>query len=369
MNSTVSVDIGTGITVNEFRTLINHGFIGWSNYTVDVIGESANLCASTTASKNTIYFNDTWGAGLPMAQILHSVGDVDVYVGPDIDAVDTTYEVWESDGLYTIQYTPTIAGSYDIAVMIDSTDVSNDLVDGVLVTPALEYAPSSTHNISQVNREGETEYFTVQLRDRFGNELDGPLATTSEFMVTMEGTVAQCQLDSGNDTTATSIPVSVLDREPYTDGVYTFIYDPTTAGSYELSVKVLTRGGLLATYYKDANHSNPVLASLGHLHDGIYHDPYWCDGLVDGNFSTSWTFGPVTSCDPTIADCGCDSTRLDESLSFDWGSGTPLPYDEPYSGKFPNDFFSVKWEGYITAPMTGTYTITVVVIPLDWMRV
>jgi hypothetical protein len=29
-----------------------------------------------------------------------------------------------------------------------------------------------------------------------------------------------------------------------------------------------------------------------------------------------------------------------------------------YSGKFPNDFFSVQWSGYLTAPMTGTYTIT-----------
>ena len=74
--------------------------------------------------------------------------------------------------------------------------------------------------------------------------------------------------------------------------------------------------------------------------------PYrWISGYVhNGNFSTEWTFGPVTFCDKTLGECGCDSTRLDNSLDFNWGAATPLPYDEPYSGKFPNDFFSELFE-------------------------
>jgi hypothetical protein len=66
----------------------------------------------------------------------------------------------------------------------------------------------------------------------------------------------------------------------------------------------------------------------------------------------------VTYCDKTITTCGCDSTRLDELLTFDWGDITPLPFDEPYSGKFPADYFSVQWEGYVTAPQSGLYTFT-----------
>jgi len=87
------------------------------------------------------------------------------------------------------------------------------------------------------------------------------------------------------------------------------------------------------------NLSNPVLASLSHLHDGKYYDHYWCDGLQSGNFSAAWKFGPAEFCDQSLTDCGCDSTRLDTNLSFDWGSKSPLPYDEPYSGRFPTDFF------------------------------
>jgi len=108
---------------------------------------------------------------------------------------------------------------------------------------------------------------------------------------------------------------------------------------------------------------DPVLASKTNIHDDTFHDPYWCDGLQNGNFSSDWyfgdpspfNFGKSTYCDLTIQDCGCDSTRLDKSLYFDWGNLSPLPYDEPFSGRYPNDFFSAKWTGYIASPGTGDY--------------
>lgn len=42
-------------------------------------------------------------------------------------------------------------------------------------------------------------------------------------------------------------------------------------------------------------------------------------------------------------------TRIDKSIDFNWDSGSPS------SGLVPNDNFSVRWQGYFTAPETGTY--------------
>ena len=53
-------------------------------------------------------------------------------------------------GLYTVLYTPTVAGAYTLQVQMGSVAVANDLVDAVVVTPSQEYAPTSTHNASQV---------------------------------------------------------------------------------------------------------------------------------------------------------------------------------------------------------------------------
>lgn len=45
-------------------------------------------------------------------------------------------------------------------------------------------------------------------------------------------------------------------------------------------------------------------------------------------------------------------TRTDSAVAFDWGSGSP-------ADALPKDGFSVRWSGYLTAPATGIYTISV----------
>lgn len=46
-------------------------------------------------------------------------------------------------------------------------------------------------------------------------------------------------------------------------------------------------------------------------------------------------------------------------ISYLRGDLSPLPYDLLSSGKFPTDYFSVKWEGFMTSPQSGVYTFTV----------
>ena len=313
--------------------------------------------SSSSSSSSTITFIQPHGHAFPLVQV-RDVVNVEVAVYPIVNSLDSSRSLNSTFGTYELQYTPTIAGIYDLFITLNSEAISNNLGAGVLVLPAGEYAATSTHNISQVNVEGVREYFSVQLRDIFGNSLIGPMDPSSSFSVTMKGVPHQCQSDHQGDVVTAEIPVEVLLVEPYTDGKYTLYYDPVIAGSYEMHVRLITKGGLLATYYKTIALSQPVLASVGNFHDGLYHYPYWCDGEQEGNFSTTWNFGSVTFCDKTINSCGCDSTRLDSSLSFSWGNLSPLPFDDLYSGKFPSEYFSVQWVGYITAPLKGLYTFT-----------
>src|SRR5262249_3081346 len=44
--------------------------------------------------------------------------------------------------------------------------------------------------------------------------------------------------------------------------------------------------------------------------------------------------------------------RKDDAIDFDWGIAAPDP-------AVPADNFSVKWEGYISPPASGTYTLAV----------
>lgn len=48
-------------------------------------------------------------------------------------------------------------------------------------------------------------------------------------------------------------------------------------------------------------------------------------------------------------------TRIDPTLNFDWGSGSP-------AAAVPADQFSVRWTGFLTAPFTETYTFA---LPVD----
>ena len=185
----------------------------------------------------------------------------------------------------------------------------------------------------------------------------------SQLVLSMAGFCDVCQNDNPSlpGPSSVSLPLSIVSQPPYTDGVYTVGYLPTIAGSFTASVQLMTQGGLLATYYRsmnfsDADTSTAVLASLAHL-DGEHHGPGWCDGLQFGKYFNDWSQTlPVSSTPSGKSNLtfGCDSTRLDHSLSFDWGEDSPLPFDN-----FPSNEFGVQWKGFLKAPATGLYVFSV----------
>eukprot|EP00957_Ditylum_brightwellii_P022763 1716782-Ditylum_brightwellii.AAC.1 len=96
---------------------------------------------------------------------------------------------------------------------------------------------------------------------------------------------------------------------------------------------VRSQGGLLATYYRNIDFTEPILGNADH-HKPPYHETPWCPSVM----------------------YHCDSTRLDQRVSFDWGDGPPLM---DVAG-FPMDSFSVKWTGEIKAPTSETYSFSMI---------
>ena len=115
-------------------------------------------------------------------------------------------------------------------------------------------------------------------------------------------------IDSFQEKAIETIPIRECDAARVTDGMYYYSYLPTVSGRYNLTMKWRTSGGLLARYYIKKDWTKPILAAHEYLYDGYYHDPYWCDGLRAGNFSSFQNYGPVTFCDAGLDGCGCDST-------------------------------------------------------------
>jgi hypothetical protein len=57
--------------------------------------------------------------------------------------------------------------------------------------------------------------------------------------------------------------------------------------------------------------------------------------------------------DPNVSPNWFDTlviTRIDPQINFDWGNGSPIP------PRIQTDYFSVRWVGFVRAPVTGTYT-------------
>ena len=165
--------------------------------------------------------------------------------------------------------------------------------------------------------EGVIEPFVIQARDVFMNTLEGPLRSFERFAVTLEHS-------NGNFMEASVVSKS----NPNTDGLHDVDYFPKLAGTYTMSLKHRQQGGLLATFYRNADLSSPVLGHGEHCLNGQQTQ------------------------DPVHGTWECDSTMLSKTISSDWRVDSALP-------SFPADEFSVRWNGLLEAPVSETFTFFV----------
>jgi hypothetical protein len=320
-STTTTVDISLADLQTKLETDLGTG-------TVSVTADSSEtqLCENGASNIIKIAFTGTKFT-VPTFEI--SVDDSAFTITPGIlvDGVDSVTYI--SDGLYTIEYTPTIKGHYAADVAVSGTSILTDLSAGVTVYPAAASGPQTTHSSSWFEMEDVTATFAIQATDRFGNELDGSLTAGTDFSVQLVGSPDPCSGVSSGD----SFFASITESTPNTDGTYTVSYLPRLAGPHLANIQLRSVGGLLATYYKNVDFTNPVLGNNDHL-EFPYHEIKWCPDELKT----------------------CDSTRLDSTVSFDWGNAAPLT--AATSADFPMDYFSVSWVGEILAPSTDTFTFT-----------
>jgi hypothetical protein len=249
-----------------------------------------------------------------------------------VDAVDSVEYL--GFGHYALSYTPTISGTYSASLEIDGEYLWSDLSSGVIVHPSIASARHSTHNSNLVTVAGKQAFFHVISRDRFGNRLHSNTSDETSLIVGLVGQPASCSGQQDGDVVTRSRPHVRVDELEIgsPDGHYRVAYTPSMAGTYQALIMLRSQGGLLATYFRNHDFSNPVYGNDNH-EQFPYHETPWCE---DG-------------------DNRCDSTLVDTEISFKWGFDSPLVTDP----SFPMDSFSIVWEGEINVKESDDYSFIV----------
>ncbi len=232
-----------------------------------------------------------------------------------VDAVDKVDYL--GGGRYLVTYTPTVSGHYSASISLNDMSIWSDFSAGVIVDPAKPSAHYCSHDSSLVAVAGKEVTYDVIARDRFGNKILSTATDGSSIVLSINRVPDACIDLTRNDRPNVTIDELELGHP---DGHYKIAYTPSLAGVYESSLMLRSRGGLLATYFKNQDFSDPVHGNNDHNSPPSHKTP-WCA-----------TGKPV-----------CNSTHLVAEISFDWGFDSPLLSDP----SFPMDSFSAVWEGEI----------------------
>lgn len=111
----------------------------------------------------------------------------------------------------------------------------------------------------QVAFQGTPHYHTLAVRDRFGNLLDS--YADGGFAVSLIG------IADPRAAVATKLPVTIettVSKETDATGELSASFTPRIAGSYVMSNAYTGPGGLLATFYRTKDFTDPVLENLAY---------------------------------------------------------------------------------------------------------
>lgn len=129
--------------------------------------------------------------------------------------------------------------------------------------PILTLAPLL---LSQVAFQGVPHYHTLEIRDRFGNLLDGYPADGG-FTGALVGTPdsrAGVTPATGEDLHSSVMIETTVSNEIDASGKLSVTFTPEIAGTYVMSNKYTGPGGLLATFFRTKDFMDPVLENSAH---------------------------------------------------------------------------------------------------------
>jgi len=310
-----------------------HGFPEPIRVTFDQYDEKAAGVVTNFGDMPMLQANQSGDARVSISEIVKGVAPSNFTSYITTTNGTVAYE-GGTTGRYNLEYVPTVKGLYAVQVYIDSVHIETDLSSGVTVVTAPTSAPHSTHTALPIAMEDVMEKFTIQAKDEFLNDLDGSIAATDSFFVQLVG-----ETDPRSGLGPPDLVVgTITEASPNTDGTYAVEYFPKVAGNYVLSVTHRRPGGLLVTYFHSDDLSEPVLTSRAHC-------------PVASKRASGAAMDP------------CDSSAIDANVYSSWGTKSPLDFlTSPapvldHEINFPQDRFSVRWEGQIVAPTTETYSL------------
>jgi len=235
-----------------------------------IVGDALTVATAGVQSEFTITSTDVHGNLRSEGgdQYLVHVSSVagSVFEGAVVDA---------ADGTYTVKYTPSVQGTYDVKVYLGSSDKTTTL----LVEPGSACASTSVPNGSPLTTAtaGFSATFTIQAKDAFKN-----LRTlgTDQYLV---------KIASGTE--VHNNPVSYIGTAPNTNlGRFVVAYRATRSGTFSVDVRMAHTAGLTGSYYRDDAFTNLALTKTDTTVnvDWVKGSPSVEVGIVDG-FSVAWS--------------------------------------------------------------------------------
>jgi len=235
-----------------------------------VVGDALTVATAGVQSEFTITSSDTHGN-------LRSAGG-DQYLVHVSSVAGSVFEgtvTDVADGTYTVQYTPSVQGTYDVKVYLGSADKTTTL----LVEPGAACASTSVPNGSPLTTAtaGYSATFTIQAKDAFKN-----LRTlgTDQYLV---------KITSGTE--VHNNPVSYIGSAPNTNlGRFVVAYRATKSGAFSVDVRMAHSAGLVGSYYRDEAFTNLAVTKTDSTVnvDWVKGSPSVEVGIVDG-FSVAWS--------------------------------------------------------------------------------
>ncbi len=285
----------------------------------------AVLCSTTGGGESvTVTFSNQLGFTQPLIGVSSSDTSILTVTSNEItSSIDDIHYL--GDGIYEILFTPIKEGTYSISASVASgtIPVSDDTVR---VVPSSADAVRSSFTSPSLVTQGITDYISIQASDAYGNQFNGE--AEGKFWLSIVGETITADITTAIDVLAES------SFSPSTDGTYTAPVMLQAAGKYTAFVRYHSPGGLLTTFFSTTDFNNAVLADAVMVAKFPFHDPPHCP--KDGSMVM-----------------GCDSTCTSPVISFNWGIASPHP-----ELGLPADYFSVLFEGFVKAPISGPVTFT-----------
>jgi hypothetical protein len=340
MNGISSAQFAPNIDAAALKTVLESiSTIGAGGIANIAMGGQATVCANSPGKIMVTFTKEGDHANFEVV----STGITEsIVISEETKGIKSLKYAGGTSGLYDVVYRPTTKGLYTVQVTITDpltstntvTHVLSDLSSGVTMLPALPSAPHSTHTARSVAMEGVIEKFTVQAKDEFLNDEDGSLPSGHTFLVSLAGAADS----KGGLSGAATVVGTVTQASPNTDGRYFVQYPPVVAGAYTLSVRHRRSGGLLVTYFKSDDLTDPVLTARS-----------ICPAAVKRASGAAMT--------------SCDASDVVPNIDYDWKFDSPLANhalqnteDTKGAEYFPSDRFSVRWSGEILPAVTETFT-------------